>query len=124
MSATTSTTTRLSSNSSSMLSLKEMELESYSSVDDTDERGQAQKSCKEITYQDLLKLQELSLLQWIVRYDSIRLIETDNKGGSSNSSSSSSNNYVSCDFIQSLYKKHYDGLNWDKFKWELIKKFT
>ena len=42
MSATTSTTTRLSSNSSSMLSLKEMEL-SYSSVDDTDERGQAQK---------------------------------------------------------------------------------
>ena len=63
-----------------MLSLKEMELESYSSVDDTDERGQAQKSCKEITYQDLLKLQELSLLQWIVRYDSIRLIETDNKG--------------------------------------------
>lgn len=125
MSATTSTTTtRLSSNSSSMLSLKEMELESYSSVDDTDERGQAQKSFKEITYQDLLKLQELSLLQWIVRYDSIRLIETDNKGGSSNSSSSSNNNYVSCDFIQSLYKKHYDGLNWDKFKWELIKKFT
>ena len=38
------------------------------------------KSCKEITYQDLLKLQELSLLQWIIRYDSIRLIETDNKG--------------------------------------------
>ena len=38
MSATTSTTTRLSSNSSSMLSLKEMELESYSSVDDTDEK--------------------------------------------------------------------------------------
>ena len=125
MSATTSTTTtRLSSNSSSMLSLKEMELESYSSVDDTDERGQAQKSFKEITYQDLLKLQELSLLQWIVRYDSIRLIETDNKGGRSKSSSSSNNNYVSCDFIQSLYKKHYDGLNWDKFKWELIKKFT
>ena len=58
MSATTSTTTtRLSSNSSSMLSLKEMELESYSSVDDTDERGQNTKSCKEITYQDLLKLQ-------------------------------------------------------------------
>ena len=52
---------------------------SYSSVDDTDERGQ-HKNLKEITYQDLLKLQELSLLQWIVRYDSIRLIETDNKG--------------------------------------------
>lgn len=114
--STLMSTTRLSSNSSSMLSLKEMELESYSSISSTEEGPLQQKSIKEITYQDLLKLQELSLLQWIVRYDSLRLVEQDNKNGN--------NNYVNCDFIQSLYKKHYDGLNWDKFKWELIKKFT
>ena len=66
-----------------------------------------------------MKLQELSLLQWIIRYDSIRLIETDNKGAVVIVVVVAIIMLVVILF--NLYIKHYDGLNWDKFKWELIK---
>ncbi|EMG46982.1 putative phosphosugar binding protein [Candida maltosa Xu316] len=97
--------TTISSNSS-ILSLKEIELESVSS----DEREET--LIKDITYKDLLKLSEINLLQWIVKYDSIKFFDHDGKMF-----------MLSSDYIQNLYKKNYDGQNWDKFKWELIKKF-
>ena len=60
-----------------------------------------------------MKLQELSLLQWIIRYDSIRLIETDNKGAVVIVVVT----IMLVVILFNLYIKHYDGLNWDKFKW-------
>jgi D-arabinose 5-phosphate isomerase GutQ len=104
----TTTTTATVSTNSSMLSLN-LAMSSTSSYTSSEAR---EESIKDITYKDLLMLQELPLLQWIVKYDTIKLIEHDGKVS-----------FLSCEFIQNLYKR-YDGSNWDKFKWELIRKFT
>ncbi|KAL6450188.1 kpsF Arabinose 5-phosphate isomerase KpsF [Candida maltosa Xu316] len=106
LSAEFNTNSATISSNSSILSLKEIELESVSS----DEREET--LIKDITYKDLLKLSEINLLQWIVKYDSIKFFDHDGKMF-----------MLSSDYIQNLYKKNYDGQNWDKFKWELIKKF-
>lgn len=109
-STTATTITTTVSTNSSMLSLN-LGMSSASSYSSSSE-SREDESIKNITYKDLLQLEELSLLQWIVKYDSIKLIEHDGKVS-----------FLNCDFIQNLYK-HYDGSNWDKFKWELIRKFT
>lgn len=105
----TTTTTATVSTNSSMLSLNSA-MSSSSSYNSSEAREE--ESIKDITYKDLLQLEELELLKWIVKFDTIKLIEHDGKIC-----------FLNCDFIQNLYKR-YDGSNWDKFKWELIRKFT